>query len=61
MLATPLVFALISGYAADLIPGFIENPVPYAIAGDTTLILSLFLLGWDFWDKVQALFYMMLR
>lgn len=56
MFATPLVFALISGYAADLIPGFIENPLPYAIAGDITLILSLFVLGGDFWDKVQALF-----
>jgi hypothetical protein len=30
--------------------------LPYAIAGDITLILSLFVLGGDFWDKVQALF-----
>ena len=56
MFATPLVFALISGYAAERIPGFIENPLPYAIAGDISFILSLFVLGGDFWDKVQALF-----
>ena len=56
MFSIPLLFALMSGYIAVLIPGFIQNPLPYAIAGDVTLILSLFVLGGDFWDKVQALF-----
>jgi hypothetical protein len=56
MFSIPLFFAFISGYIADYIPGFIQNPLPYAVAGDITLILSLFVLGGDFWDKVQALF-----
>jgi hypothetical protein len=56
MFGIPLLFALMSGYIADHIPGFTQNPLPYAIAGDITLVLSLFVLGGDFWDKVQALF-----
>jgi hypothetical protein len=56
MFSTPLLFAFVSLYIADLIPGFIQNPLPYAVAGDITLLLSLFVLGGDFWDKVRALF-----
>jgi hypothetical protein len=56
MFGIPLLFALMSGYIADHIPGLTQNPLPYAIAGDITLIFSLFVLGGDFWDKVQALF-----
>ena len=56
LFSVPLLFALMSGYIADFIPGFIQDPLPYAIAGDITLIFSLFVLGGDFWDKVQALF-----
>ena len=56
MFCIPLLFALVSVYAAELIPGFIENPLPYAITGDVMLLLSLFVLGGDFWDKIRALF-----
>ena len=56
MFSIPLLFALVSVYVAELIPGFIENPLPYAIAGDLMLLLSLFVLGGDFWDKIRALF-----
>ena len=41
----PVLFAWISVYAADYIPGFVDNPLPYAITGDLLLLTSLFVLG----------------
>jgi len=52
----PLLFAWVSVYAADFIPGFSQNPLPYAIGGDLLFLVSLFVLGGDFWDKIRALF-----
>lgn len=56
MFALPIVFAWISVYSADYIPGYSQNPLPYAIGGDLLLLASLFVLGGDFWDKIRALF-----
>ncbi len=56
MFCIPILFAWISIYVADYIPGFSQNPLPYAIAGDLLLLVSLFVLGGDFWDKIRALF-----
>ncbi|MFK5920808.1 MAG: hypothetical protein QM496_01405 [Verrucomicrobiota bacterium] len=52
----PLLFAWLSVYAANHIPGYSQNPLPYAIVGDALLLTSLFVLGGDFWDKIRALF-----
>ena len=52
----PLLFAWLSIYTADWIPGFRQNPLPYAIGGDLMLLASLFVLGGRFWDKLRALF-----
>ena len=56
MFCAPLLFAWLSVYAAKAIPGFTQNPLPYALGGDLLLLASLFVLGGDFWDKVRALF-----
>ena len=52
--------ALVLGWAAPywghLIPGWKEHPYAWSAAGDLTLILSLFVLGGEFWDKLRALF-----
>jgi NADH:ubiquinone oxidoreductase subunit 6 (subunit J) len=56
MFFMPVLFAWISVYAADYIPGYVQNPLPYAIAGDLLLLTSLFVLGGDFWDKLRGLF-----
>jgi hypothetical protein len=56
MFCIPILFGWISIYAADYIPGFSQNPLPYAIGGDLLLLVSLFVLGGDFWDKIRALF-----
>jgi hypothetical protein len=34
----------------------LNNPLPYAIAGDILIITSLVVLGGDFWDKIRSLF-----
>ncbi len=56
MFSVPILFAWLSIYISDWIPGFMNNPLPYAIAGDVLLLTSLFVLGGDFWDKIRALF-----
>lgn len=56
MFFLPILFAWVSVYAAEWIPGFVENPLPYAVTGDLMLVSGLFVLGGGFWDKVRALF-----
>ncbi len=56
MFSAPILFAWVSIYIADLIPGFTTAPLAYAVAGDLLLLMSLFVLGGDFWDKIRSLF-----
>jgi hypothetical protein len=56
MFAVPIVFGWVAPYAADLVPGYPGNEFTYAIIGDLLLLVSLFVLGGDFWDKLRALF-----
>jgi hypothetical protein len=56
MFWVPILFGWGSVYAAKWIPGFISNPIPFAIVGDILLLVSLFVLGGDFWDKIRSLF-----
>ena len=56
MFAVPIVFGWLAPYAADLVPGYPGNEFTYAIVGDLLLLVSLFVLGGDFWDKLRALF-----
>lgn len=52
----PVLFGWLSVYVPDLIPGFVDHPTVYALTLDLMLVLSLFVLGGDFWDKFRALF-----
>ena len=56
MFAVPIVFGWVAPYATDLIPGYLGNEFSYRIIGDLLLLVSLFVLGGDFWDKLRALF-----
>jgi hypothetical protein len=56
MFGAPILFGLLSPYFSAQIPGFIEQPLPYAVTGDLMLVASLFVLGGDFWDKLRSLF-----
>jgi hypothetical protein len=52
----PIAFGWLSIYLVDWIPGFADYPLAYALGGDFILLLSLFVLGGDFWAKIRALF-----
>jgi uncharacterized membrane-anchored protein len=56
MFFVPVIFGWISIYVSDFIPGFTNNPLAYAIGGDLLLLMSLIVLGGNFWDKIRALF-----
>lgn len=56
MFCIPILFAWISAYISGVIPGFESNLVAWALGGDVLLVMSLFVLGGDFWDKIRALF-----
>ncbi len=56
LFCVPLFFGWVSVYIPGLLPGFQHTPLPYAFAGDLMFITSFFVLGGDFWDKLQALF-----
>jgi hypothetical protein len=52
----PFIFGWISPYSADFIPGYVSHPIIFSIVGDILLIVSLVLLGGEFWEKLHALF-----
>lgn len=57
MFVTLIVLGSIGPYvAADLIPMRQAHPRLVALTGDLLLIVSLFVLGGDFWDKLRSLF-----
>lgn len=52
----PILFGWLSVYTAKFIPGFTNYPLSYALGGDLMLLVSLYILGGDFWDKIRGLF-----
>jgi hypothetical protein len=56
MFAMPLFFGWFAPYVVDWVPGYRGNELTYAIFGDVLLLVSLFVLGGDFWDKLRGLF-----
>jgi len=56
MFSVPILFGWIAPYASDWIPGYSDSSLTYAIIGDLVLLISVFVLGGDFWDKLRALF-----
>lgn len=52
----PILLALILPYMLNLVQVVAENYVTISIVSDGLLILSLFVLGGDFWDKLGGLF-----
>lgn len=56
LFSIPVLFAILSPYVGHLIPDLEANARVYAMAGDALLLISLFVLGGEFWDKLRALF-----
>jgi hypothetical protein len=57
MFATPLAFSWAAPYAGHHLPGFADGQLIYAIVGDVLLLISLFVLGGSFWDKLRSLLF----
>lgn len=56
MFALPILFGLVEPYIGDSIPGYAENRVPVNLAIDFVLLVGLFVLGGEFWNKLRALY-----
>jgi hypothetical protein len=56
MFFLPFLFILILTYFGHVLPGGKEATPFYLKGGDAVQILSLFVLGGDFWDKLRSLF-----
>ena len=55
LFAVPVAWGWLAPYANHVVPGLGEG-LSLAIVGDLMWIVSLFVLGGDFWDKLRALF-----
>ncbi len=51
-----VVYGWLVSYAPDLVPGYSENRIAFNLAVDALFVVSLFVLGGDFWEKFRALF-----
>ncbi len=56
MFLVPFLFGWLAPYAPQLLPGYEAHRFAVNFTGDLLLLISLFVLGGDFWDKVRALF-----
>jgi hypothetical protein len=56
MFFLPFLFTLILTYFGHVLPGGQEASPYYLKGGDAMQIVSLFVLGGDFWDKLRSLF-----
>jgi hypothetical protein len=56
MFLLPFVLGLLLTYIGPVLPGGAAATGDYEMATDVLQVLSLFVLGGDFWDKLRALF-----
>jgi hypothetical protein len=56
MFLLPILFGWLAPYLSNLIPFFKTHCIAFGIVGDVLLVVSLFVLGGDFWDKIRSLF-----
>ena len=56
LLVSIIVLSSIGDYLVDALPLRQQHPIAVAMTGDLLILVSLFLLGGDFWDKLRALF-----
>jgi hypothetical protein len=56
LFCVPLLFGWLSPYVYKWVPGVLSHPLPLAIGGDILIVVSLLVLGGDFWDKIRSLF-----
>jgi hypothetical protein len=56
MFVLPLVLGWLGPYGAYKIPGYETHRFVVSLIGDLMFVVSLFVLGGDFWDKIRSLF-----
>lgn len=56
LFCAPLIVGWILPYLTTHFPELNNLPVWYYVIGDSIFILSFFILGGDFWDKLKGLF-----
>ena len=52
----PVLFGWVSPYALHFVSWLNAHTLTLAIAGDVLLLISLIMLGGDFWEKLRSLF-----
>ncbi len=56
LLIPHVIFAYITFYAPHWLPGYDEHRIAMNLAADFLLVITLFILGGEFWEKTRALF-----
>jgi hypothetical protein len=56
MFVLPVLLGWAGPYYGDSIPGYPAYEMLYATGGDLLFVLSFFVLGGEFWDKIRSLF-----
>ncbi len=56
LLLLHVIFSYFIFYAPDLIVGYAENRITMNLIADFLFIVTLFVLGGEFWEKLRALF-----
>ena len=56
LLIPHVIFAYITFYAPHWLPGYDEHRVTMNMTADFLLVITLFILGGEFWEKLRALF-----
>lgn len=52
----PIILGFVLPYIWEYVPFIKHNILIMVISGDVILLISLFILGGDFWDKLRSLF-----
>ena len=52
----PIILGFVLPYIWQYVPFIKDNILIIVISGDVILLISLFILGGDFWDKLRSLF-----
>jgi hypothetical protein len=56
MFVAPLLLTIVAPYLDAYFPGWLPQSIYVALAGHVVFLLSFFVLGGEFWDRVRALF-----
>jgi hypothetical protein len=56
MLLLHAMYANLTFYAPDIIPGYAESRITMNLSADFLFLVTLLVLGGDFWEKLRALF-----